>query len=131
MQKSLPVWVFLLCLLLGVVFTMGFAWIAKGAVVGHRFGRVGEAAVAVASFPDLVRVSFRQVEQETDAEFRVPRTAADLSQFEPIKAKPGIDVRGLVMRADRAALARAAGWRILLGGFTVNGALNQAAVVLS
>jgi hypothetical protein len=129
---KLPVWLFLLCLLLGALFTVGFSWVVKDTVSGSdRFGSFGTAALAVASFPDLVRASFREIEVDADARFRVPRTSVDLAEFEPARTRPGIDVRGLMVRADRNALARAAGWRVLIGGFTINGELNQAALVLS
>jgi hypothetical protein len=61
----------------------------------------------------------------------VPRTGADLSGFHPIRARPGIRIQGLMVRADPAALARASGWRILAGGFTLDGELEHAALALS
>lgn len=132
MQKLLPMWLFLLCLLLGSLFTMGFAWCVKDTLAGNdRFGRFGKAAVAVASFPEMVRASFREIKEDPDSKYRVPRTGADLSDFRPIKAKSGIDVQGLMVRADDAALAHAAGSRVLVGGFVINGEFKHAALALS
>jgi arylsulfotransferase ASST len=132
MQRVLPLWLFLLCLLLGALFTMFFGWFVHRASHGHaRYERLGQAAIAVASFPDLVKASLTAVESDADARVRVPRTGADLSGFQPIKARPGIRIEGLLVRADPAALARASGWRILFGGFTLEGELENAALALS
>ena len=132
MQKPLPLWLFLLCLLLGALFTVLFAWCVKSTLDGHtRFGRLGKAAVAIASFPDTVRLSLREMRQDADSGLRVPRTSADLSLFRPLKMKPGIRVQGPVARADQAALARASGWRVLVGGFVVDGEFTHAALALS
>lgn len=132
MQKLLPLWVFLLVLLLGALFTVIFAWCVKSTLDGStRFGRLGKAAVVIASFPDTVRISLRELRQDADSGLRVPRTGADLSEFRPMKLKQGIHVQGPVVRADRAALARASGWRVLVGGFVVDGEFTHAALALS
>jgi Arylsulfotransferase (ASST) len=132
MQKLLPLWLFLLCLLLGALFTVFFAWSVKSTVSGSpRFGRLGKAAVVVASFPDTVRSSLREMRADPDSGFRVSRTSRDLSQFHPIKMKPGIHIQGPVVLADQAALARASGWRVLVGGFVIDGEFTHAALALS
>jgi hypothetical protein len=132
MQKLLPLWLFLLCLLLGALFTVLFAWSVKSTLGGNpRFGRLGKAAVVIASFPDTVRISLRELRDDPDSGFRVLRTSADLSQFHPIKMKPGIHIQGPVVRADQAALARASGWRVLVGGFVIDGEFTHAALALS
>jgi hypothetical protein len=131
-QKLLPLWLFLLCLLLGALFAVIFAWSVKSTLEGtNRFGRLGKAAVVIASFPDTVRLSLREMRQDADWGLRVPRTGADLSQFRPLKTRPGIQVQGPVVRADEAALARASGWRVLVGGFVVDGEFTHAALALS
>ena len=131
-QKLLPVWLFLLCLLLGALFTVLFAWSVKITLNGNtRFGRLGKAAVVVASFPDTVRVSLRELREDADYHLRVARTKADLSEFHPMKMAPGIRVQAPVVRADQAALARATGWRVLVGGFVVDGEFTHAALALS
>src|SRR5688572_3684583 len=122
MQKVLPVWLFLLCLLLGVLFTMFFGWFVQKAIQGNtRYERLGQAAIAIASFPHLVKSSLRAIDEDPDVNFRVPRTGADLSGFHPIKTQPGIHIEGLMVRADPVALARASRWRILIGGFMLDG----------
>ena len=132
MHKVLPLWLFLLCLLLGALFTMSFGWFVRKTMLGEtRYERLGEAAIAVASFPGLVKSSLKAVDADPDVRVRVPRTDADLSGFHPIKARAGIRIEGLMVRADPTALARASGWRILVGGFTLDGELENAALVLS
>jgi len=132
MQKLLPLWLFLLVLLLGALFTVIFAWCVKSTLDGStRFGRLGKAAAVIASFPDTVRESVRELRQDADSGLRVPLTGADLSEFRPMKLKQGIHVQGPVVRADRAALARASGWRVLVGGFVVDGEFTHAALALS
>jgi hypothetical protein len=132
MQKLLPLWLLLLCLLLGALFTVIFAWCVKSTLDGNtRFGRLGKAAVVIASFPDTVRISLREMREDADWGLRVPRTSADLSLFRPLRMKPGIQVQGPVVRADQAALTRASGWRVLVGGFVVDGEFTHAALALS
>jgi hypothetical protein len=132
MQKMLPLWLFLLCLLLGALFTMSFGWFVRKTMLGATSHEsLGQAALAVASFPSLVKSSLKAVKTDADARVRVPRTSADLSTFHPIKTRPGIHLEGLMVRADPAALERAAGWRVLVGGFTIDGRLENAALLLS
>ena len=134
-KSSIPVWLFLLCALLGALFTMVFGWSVKSTLAGSdRSGWFGDAAVAIASFPSLAKTVFTDVRVDTvdkDKQIRVPRTSASLSEFAAIKAKPGIDVKGLVVCADMAALSRASGWRILVGAFTIDGEVKNAALALS
>ena len=132
MQKAVPLWLCLLCLLVGALFTVSFGSFLQKAILGEtRYERLGQAAIAVASFPSLVKSSLKAVNSDADARVRVPRNGADLSGFHPIKARPGIRIEGLMVRADPAALARASGWRILVGGFRLDGELQDAALVLS
>jgi Arylsulfotransferase (ASST) len=129
MKKLVPVWLLLLCLLLGAVFTVIFGWSVKTGRPA-RLG-LGNAAVAIASFPDMVQRTFKQIRSDPDSKVRVPRTSADLTGFRPIKVRSGIDLQGLMIRADQAAVARASGWRILVGAFTIDGELKHAALALS
>ena len=132
MHKQIPLWFFLLCLLVGAVGTVGFAWSVKSTVAGTRdFHGLGKIAVAVASFPDTVTLVFTPLKEDPDVNMRVPRTDADLSAFRPIKTRPGIDIKGLVVHADHDALERARGWRVLVGGFMLNGEFTHAALALS
>jgi Arylsulfotransferase (ASST) len=131
-HRPLPVWFYLLSLLLGILLAMLFGWCVKTTVSGSaRFGGLGKAAVMFASFPDMVTITFRELRADPDQRFRVPRTNADLSDFRPVKMLPGIHVEGLMLRADEAALAKAPGWRILVGSFILDGELTHAALALS
>jgi hypothetical protein len=132
MHKQIPVWVFLLCLLVGALGTVGFGWSVKGSLAGtHTFHGLGKVAVAIASFPDTVKLVFTTVKEDPDVNMRVPRTNADVSAFKPIATRPGIDIKGLVVHANHHALERARGWRILVGGFMLNGEFTHAALALS
>ncbi len=132
MDKKLPLWLFLLCLLLGGLATVLFGWVVNDTATGRRgFGRIGEAAVWVASFPRTVKSTFREIAEDPDEYLRVPRTAADLSDFQPVKTRSGINIQGMVMRADQAALAQSPGWRVLVGAFMMDGKVNHAALALS
>lgn len=132
MFKTVPTWVFLLFLLLGTVFLMVFGWAVKSTATGSdRSGLFGEFAVALASFPTTVRTVANVILFEKDAPIRVPGTDADLSEYSNIKQTPGLGVTGLVMRVDKAAIARASGWRILVGAFVINGELKNSALALS
>lgn len=131
MQKLLPVWLFLLVLLLGALFTMAFAWTVKGSLSGTpRFGKLGQAAVAIASFPDTARLALTEVRSDPDASFRVPRPVK-LTGYAPLKNRPGVTLSGPVVRADPAALARTAGWRVLIGSFGIDGEFSHGAALLS
>ncbi|MGB0749341.1 MAG: arylsulfotransferase family protein, partial [Magnetospiraceae bacterium] len=55
--------------------------------------------------------------------------ALSLEGFEPVPAAKGIGVEGVLMRADTAAMAQ--GWRLLAGAFSIDGELENAALLLS
>jgi len=132
MERSVPVWLLLLCLLLGAMTAVMFGWSVKTTAAGSdRFGKLGAATLAVAGFPDLVRTTLSEMRADPDSQLRVPQTNADLSAFRSITGRPGIDVQNLMVRGDPAALARTAGWRILVGGFVINGEFQHAALALS
>jgi hypothetical protein len=132
MQKLLPLWLFLLCLLLGGLLMVLFGWFLTKAIYGQtRYVRLGHAAVAVASFPDLARSSLKAVRADPDVGFRVPRTGAHLSELHPIRTRPGIRIQGLMVRDDPAALARTPAWRVVVGGFMLDGKIENAALLLS
>lgn len=135
MNKAVPVWVLLLCLLLGALFTMVFGWSVKNTLAGNDpSGYLGRAAVAIASFPTTVKSVFTDIKVDTvgkDETIRVPRTRTDLTNFVTINAQHGLDVKGLVMRANMAELSTVPGWRILIGAFTIDGEVKNAALALS
>lgn len=119
-------------MLLGIVFLMVFGWAVKSTLAGKdSSGLFGEAAVALASFPTTARTVFKEILSDKDEPVRVPGTNADLSEFIDIKQKPGIGVTGLMIRADSAGVARASGWRILIGAFVINGKVQNSALALS
>ncbi|MFT5663609.1 MAG: hypothetical protein ACI9JR_000995 [Gammaproteobacteria bacterium] len=123
-------------LLFGALFVMVFGWTVKSTISGsNKAGFFGDAAVAIASFPTLAKTVFSDVQIDAlynDITIRVPRTNADLSDFVVIDSKSGIDVKGLVMQVNnKELLSRASGWRILVGAFTIDDEMKNAAVALS
>jgi hypothetical protein len=130
--KCVPVWLFLLVLLLGAIFTVIFGWSVASTLAGsERSGAFGRFALRVAGFPGQVRIVFTDIATEKDEPLRVPGADVEWSNFAEIERKPGIDLSGLMVRADREALARAPGWRVLVGVFRIDGELRHAALALS
>lgn len=132
MSRPLPAWFFLFCLLLGGLFTVAFGWAVKSTLAGSDCcGLFGRVAVSIASFPTTARRVFTYVKADKDEPDLAPRPEIDLTQFSPIKVKPGIDLSGVLIRSDQAVVARAYGWRILVGAFVIDGKLSNAALALS
>ena len=136
MDRSVPLWVFLLCFLLWALLTVAFGWAVKSTLAGRdRSGMLGKVAVEIASFPTTTNAVLLEVTgyvsgSYKDEYIRVEREEnADYSDFKPVPIASGIDVQGLLMRADPAAMAE--GWRLLVGAFTVNGEIENAALLMS
>ena len=136
MDRSIPLWGFLLCFLIWILFTVSFGWAVKSTLSGSdRSGILGKAAVEIASFPTIVKTVLLEVTSYSsgsykDKQIRVKREGnADYTGFKPVPTASGIDVQGLLMRADPTAMAE--GWRLLVGAFTVNGEIENAALLMS
>ncbi len=131
----IPVWFLLLITLLGGIFLIFYGWSIKTTIKGNKkAGWFGEVAVQAADFPNLTDKVFKKLSEKKadfDKHLRGPRPKVDLSQFAPVKARPGIEVAGLVVKRDKEALARNPGYRILVGAFTMNGEIRNGAIVLS
>jgi len=132
----IPTWVFLLCCLFGGIFVVGFGWTVHSTLKGSdTSGFVGRAAVAVAGFPSKGAAALSELKSlmtgdYKDAQFSVLREAGvDYSGFIDVAAADGLDVQGLALRADPAALTP--GWRILTGAFQIDGVAQNAALLLS
>ncbi|RVU34035.1 hypothetical protein EOI86_23230 [Hwanghaeella grinnelliae] len=136
MQQRIPIWLFLLCLLLWLLFTVAFGWSIKSTIAGSdKSGWFGEAAVHVASFPTTTKevvhelLSFVSGAYE-DEPVRTPRPAGvDYSGFTPVPDAPSLKLNGLVMEADPTKMA--SGWRALIGAFDINGSIENAVLLLS
>lgn len=135
MNRCIPLWFFLLVLLFGALFVVAFGWLVKSTLSSSgESGFFGKAAITIASFPTLTKNVFYDFRIDTlhkDETIRVPRTNADLSDFLAIDSKPGIDVKGLMMHANMDVLSHASGWRILIGVFTIDNEMKNAAIALS
>jgi len=119
-----------------VLFTIAFGWAVKSTLSGSdRSGMLGKIVVELASFPTTAELVMREVigyvsGSYIDESIRVERDKnADYSGFKPVPTASGINVQGLLMRADPAAIAD--GWRLLVGAFTVNSEIVNAALLMS
>lgn len=136
MDRPIPLWVFLLCSLVWGLCTIAFGWAVKSTLSGSdRTGVIGKAAVEIASFPTTAKLVLQQIGgyasgSYKDDKLHVKREAgSDYAGFKPVPAATGIDVQGLLFRANSAAMAK--GWRLLVGVFTVNGEVENAALLMS
>ncbi|MGG7567371.1 arylsulfotransferase family protein [Rhodovulum sp. DZ06] len=134
-MRSVPTWVFLLCLLTGLLLMVAFGWVVRSNTMGiPRFGAVGEAAVEVATFPDTARRALKELKQQVDGSFKDHAIAVkrdpelDFSGLTPIvsadAALPGLMLRGDTGRA-------LPGWRLLAGTFGLDGDVKNAALLLA
>jgi len=134
MERRIPLWVLLLCLLLAALFMVAFGWAVRSTTAGSdRSGLFGEAAVAVASFPTLVKDSISQLAaygsgDYVDREFAVPRPALDLAGFTAVSTPAEVAIPGLLLRRSGTP---ARGWRILIGTYRINDTIQHAALLLS
>lgn len=136
MERSIPLWLFLLCLLLGLLFTIAFGWVVETTVSGsQRAGFWGRAAVRTASFPDTAKDVLGQISGYLSGNYRdkavsVRRdSAVGLSGFRPVATVSSIDIPGLFMRADPTEIEP--GWRVLAGAFQINGGIENAILLIS
>ena len=136
MERSIPLWLFLLCILLWAHFTIAFGWAVKSTLSGSdRSGFLGKVAVEVASFPDITKAVFLELFGYASGDYKykligVQRDdATDYSGFEPIPTAFAMEVPGLLMRADPTEIAQ--GWRVLVGAFQINGDIENAVLLIS
>jgi len=136
MNRSIPVWLLLFCLLLWALFTVFFGWSVKSTLAGNdRSGVFGEAAVEIAAFPTTVKDVAKELMgyasgDYKDQSIRIQREAhADYSGHTPLASASGIDVPGLFMKADREKMTK--GWRVLAGAFHINGGIENAVLLIS
>lgn len=136
MERSVPLWAFILCLILWAVMTVGFGWVVKARTQGsERGGAVGALAVTVASFPSLVRdvaleLSGRASGDAADQSVRIRREdGVDLTGFAPVATVDGISLPGLLARAKPAAMQR--GWRLIVGAFADAGGIDNMALLMT
>ena len=136
MSRPVPLWFFLVCLILWLVVMVGFGWTVKSVMAGSdRTGAAGTVALRIASFPSLAKDVFKTLGAQAtgDADDQDVRTArdpgADYSAYTPIATAPGIALDGLLIRADAAAIAP--GWRLLTGAFGTPEGMENMALLLS
>lgn len=136
MERFVPLRVFLLCFVIWSLLIVAFGWAVKSTLTaGDRSGILGKAVVEIASFPTTAKTVLLEVTSYASGSYRdeavrVTREGtADYSGFVPVPMASGIDIQGLIMRADPAEMAM--GWRLLIGAFTVDGEVENAALLMS
>ena len=136
MDKTISVRLALVLLLLWGLLTVAFGWMVWSTTRGsERSGKLGEAAVAVASFPSTAKWVLVDLYEQTTGEIKdkANRTErppdADYGEFEPVATAPHIDLAGLLINAEPTRIAD--GWRLLAGAFILNGEFENAALLLS
>ncbi|WP_157775698.1 arylsulfotransferase family protein [Hartmannibacter diazotrophicus] len=91
--------------------------------------------MTVAGFPTKAKYVLREIYgfasgNYKDEQIRVLRDpTADYTGFTPIRSAPGIDLPGLVIKADPARMTK--GWRIAIGAFGLDGDVQNAALLIS
>ena len=126
MDRPIPLWLFLLSCLIWALFTVAFGWSVKSTLGGSdRSGMFGRAAVQLSSLPTLARKVGLELAGYTSGDYRdemlrvVREEGADYEAFQPLPAPSGIEVDGVLARAEPEAMAP--GWRLLVGAYTLNG----------
>lgn len=136
MERTVPLWLFLLYTLVWILFTVAFGWIVASTLSGgEKSSAIGEAAVEIASFPETTKSVIGELLQYTSGEYKDEHISvkrennADYSNFEPAATDAAIDVPGLFITADPARMQD--GWRVLAGAFQINGDVENAVLLLS
>ena len=133
-EIRLPLWALLLGLLLGGLFLIAYGWSVKSTLAGGTSaGIFGRAAVQVASFPTKVKKAVKTLKQNTleqDKSYRVPTIDYDESQFKEVTSLNGNNVKELFVRANPDYLKTTQHWRILVGVFSIDGTIRNAAIAL-
>ncbi len=136
MERSIPVWILVLCLILWMVLTVMFGWLVKLRAQGvDRLGSVGAAALEVASFPSTAKQVVLELvgRASGDAEDQPVRTRraadVDLSTFVPVESDEDTSLPGLFMRGEPSAATP--GWRLVVGAFAGAEGVGNMALLIS
>lgn len=136
MDRVIPVWFFLLCLILWGLFTVAFGWAVKSTLAGsNRSGTLGVVAVEIASFPNTVKRAATQLVSYSTGDFRDEwvRVRRDdgiaFDDYVPIAAAADQAVPTLLMKSGPATVTP--GWRLLAGAFGIDGDMKNAVLLIS
>jgi hypothetical protein len=135
MNRPIPLWFFLFCILLLGLFTIVFGWSVKSTLSGsNRSGVFGKTAVEISSFPNTVKEVLGELlsyasGSYVDKSISVAREADDdYTDFAPISTSEGINIDSLIVKATPEKMAR--GWRFLIGAFSLDGEVENSAVLI-
>ena len=135
MGRPVPLWFFLFCLLCGLLLAVDFGWAIRSKLIGNNAaGKLGDAAVAVASFPELTKEVLHSLYEQATGDYqdeliRTRRGGVDYSGFKPIATALGISLPGVLVKAD--GNGPRPGWRMLTGAFSLNGEIDNAILLIS
>ena len=135
MGRPVPLWVLVLCLLLGAVAMVLYGGTLKSRLSGsNRGGPMGDLALEIASFPKKAQQVLTELTSFATGDYddemvRVPRETDDLGLYSAIPSAVPSKADGLLVRADPSAMAP--GWRIVIGAFSIDGEVENAAILIS
>ena len=122
-------------IVIAILITMALSWAVIEKFNGKdRSGLVGDIAFVIGLFPSIAESVFEDIQVDLFDNYkmiRVPRMSNNLNNYSQIGTAPEIDLKGLLIRSDEEKVARAYGWRVLVGAFTLNNSVKHAALYLS
>ncbi len=136
LERKVSVWFLLVLTFLVCFFIVAFGWSVRTTTLGNdRSGLFGRIAVEVAAFPTTTKQVFRDLRDYATGAYRERAAIVEGARqglgpgFRPVPAAPEIDLAGLMMRADPAAVTP--GWRALSGIFAIDGDMKNAILLMS
>jgi hypothetical protein len=122
-------------LVLFLAFVMvAFGWYVQRSVYLRDESTAARAAVAVASFPSDVKEVFLELGRMLDdgidySSIRAAPPENQWSDFSPVASDVRVAIEGLIVMRGPGSPAR--GWRLIVGVFRIDGAIQHAALLLS
>ncbi|HET6618664.1 MAG TPA: arylsulfotransferase family protein [Dongiaceae bacterium] len=135
LSKTVPVWFVAALVLFFTCAIVAFGWYVKRSVYLDDHSPVARGAIAVASFPTDVKKVFKELalrQSGYHADYRYVQAhpdTTDFSGFSPVGSQLKTAIEGLVVRKGPGVPER--GWRVIVGGFRIDGSVEDAAVLLS
>ncbi|MEM6971425.1 MAG: arylsulfotransferase family protein [Pseudomonadota bacterium] len=123
MERKVPVWLLALVVLIMLLFTAFFGWAVRSTMAGSdRSGAFGRGALAIASFPGLVRLTLGDLSEQATG--RGDRALAVLPAYDPaipgLAPPAGADAAGLSGLRLVSRDGAIPGYRVLTGMFGVD-----------
>gem|GEM_PF-790516 len=132
--RTVPLWVFLLGILIGLLSIIGFGYIVQRAALSYSHpGIVAKVAIEIAGSPDNVADALSDLwgyvsGTYVDDAIRTPRPDRDYSAYTPLAGSENFGLDGLLIEPSKDGAQD--GWRIVLGAFAINGEMENAAILV-